>query len=221
MIRALRCAALVLAFGTGHVSAQAENPELAARIEAGLNAIWPAMDFEVAFRGCTMTVRREAPAPEPWITTESWWLADLITDPREVTQDHQRMSDGQTTWVMTNIVFRVKPTVQETVAADLRRFQDAHEAIWVQSERGSLLRWLGLASFDRYDALQGLQRKRVAGHFGNIMARNQGVAWMHGDPKGTFELAGLIDGPPGFTFRDDVRDAILTDLHSHAMTACP
>ena len=168
-----------------------------------------------------MKVRREAPAPEPWITTENWWLADLITDPGKVLQDHQRISDGQTTWVTTNVVFQVRPTVQEAVAEDLRRFQDAQEAIWSKSERGSLLRWLGVTSFDRYDALQALQRRRVAGHFGNIMARNQGVAWMDGEPKATLELTGLIEGPPGFTFRDDVRDDILADLHSHAVTACP
>ncbi len=201
--------------------------DLADRLVAGLNTIWPNEIFEITFDGCQMTFVQVS-ALKPVITSkEIWHLGDWDTDPRNVELISQNMTDGVKQWKNVQVIYRIKPEVLARNVNDVARFSTANDEILYRPAEGSAWAWWWdpHAEQEKEDRIHSalskdLHGKRLAGDFGSLIQRNHGFAIVGTDDQSRFELTGYPFEPMGFLFRDDVLDGLLNDFHEFAVSAC-
>ncbi|MEM6389993.1 MAG: hypothetical protein AAF825_09165 [Pseudomonadota bacterium] len=193
----------------------AEPEELASRIVAGLNEIWPDERYEIRFEGCAMIQRHVSADPEGWDTTGRWWLADWQTAPDAVNTSAQAITDGVRVWDDVNVWYDPVPEMRNDPGREA--LSAALDEVFRAAEPRFMDRLLGRHAGSA--EATALYADIEAGAFGLRMARNSGWAERL-DGAGVGEIYGYPDAGLGFTFRDVVAPGIIADLHAYAVEAC-
>ncbi|MEL6532414.1 MAG: hypothetical protein AAFQ06_05170 [Pseudomonadota bacterium] len=193
----------------------AEPDELAGRIEAGLNEIWPEERYEIRFEGCAMIQRHTNADAQGWDTTGHFWLADWQTAPDAVNTNAQAMTDGTEVWEDVNVWYDPVPEMRNDPGRAALR--SALDEVSRAAEPGFMDRLLGRQA--GLAEATALFADIEAGAFGPRMARNRGWAERL-DGAGAGEIYGYPDTGLGFTFRGEVAPGIIADFHAYAVEAC-
>ena len=214
--------ASLLALATPAI-AQVDGKELADRIADAQSVIWPEQTFAIRLDGCQLYVRDAASNDRDDVRDATWFLPDFETDPDQLIILGQPMSDGTITWVDANVMYPLKVSQRNKYATDIARYEAALAELDDAANSGWSWFWRsGPTSAEIYDLSVQLADERRAGVYGPLLQRNFGIAEGEDMLNGPYyEPYGLIDTDLGFTFRDDVMDEILTDLHQYRLENCP